>query len=169
MPRSGDEPTKIAVVGAGIAGMSAAFHIAKHSPPDVVEVCLIEAAEAIGGHAHTHRGGGGLEALVRGNWCHRVRGLRRGALGATLLRYRLTAHIEPVCLPPFRTRDAIAKLESESVACLSPRGQATGNKVYETEKNRDLSTSCSPRGALSRVALKYQRAARDQGGDAHHG
>lgn len=40
---------KVAVVGAGIAGMSAAYHISKHGGDDI-EVTLIEKEDIIGGH-----------------------------------------------------------------------------------------------------------------------
>lgn len=39
--------TKVAVCGAGIAGMSAAYHIAKHGD---CEVTLYESEEKLGGH-----------------------------------------------------------------------------------------------------------------------
>ena len=49
---------RVAVVGSGIAGMSTAYHIAKHAH-GAVELHLIEQADTIGGHAHTHRQMGG--------------------------------------------------------------------------------------------------------------
>lgn len=46
-------PERVAVVGSGVAGISAAYHLRKHGPKDM-EVVLIEASpEKIGGHANT--------------------------------------------------------------------------------------------------------------------
>ena len=41
---------RIAVVGGGIAGMSAAYHLARYAPKGSLEVTLYEAAPDIGGH-----------------------------------------------------------------------------------------------------------------------
>ena len=48
---------RIAVVGSGIAGLSAAYTIAKHGG-EHVDVVLFEKSDKIGGHAHTHKLGG---------------------------------------------------------------------------------------------------------------
>eukprot|EP00035_Acanthoeca_spectabilis_P015949 m.322810 g.322810 ORF g.322810 m.322810 type:complete len:79 (-) comp16455_c0_seq10:3886-4122(-) len=42
---------RVTVVGSGIAGLSAAYHIAKHG---TVEVTLFEKNDVLGGHEMTH-------------------------------------------------------------------------------------------------------------------
>ena len=54
---SASRPQRVAVVGSGIAGLSAAYTIAKHGG-DQVRVALYEKNDKIGGHAHTHTVGG---------------------------------------------------------------------------------------------------------------
>jgi predicted NAD/FAD-binding protein len=43
------KPRRVAVVGGGIAGMSAAYHLAKHSK-EPLEVTLLEREAVMGGH-----------------------------------------------------------------------------------------------------------------------
>lgn len=51
------EKRRVAVVGSGVAGISAAYHLRKHGPENL-EVVLLEAnPEKIGGHANTIAGG----------------------------------------------------------------------------------------------------------------
>lgn len=45
-------PRRVAVVGGGVAGLSAAWHLAEHCAPQV-EVELFEAEDRLGGHAYT--------------------------------------------------------------------------------------------------------------------
>ena len=42
---------KVAVIGGGVAGLSACWHLLENSPHH--DVTLFEAAETLGGHAHT--------------------------------------------------------------------------------------------------------------------
>jgi predicted NAD/FAD-binding protein len=51
VPVNGDSPRRVAVIGGGVAGLSAAWHLAENCPN--VQVELFEAENRLGGHAYT--------------------------------------------------------------------------------------------------------------------
>lgn len=53
-------PPKIAIIGGGIAGLSAAWELRPHAERGAIEVELFEASDRLGGTIHTDRGLGGI-------------------------------------------------------------------------------------------------------------
>eukprot|EP01134_Creolimax_fragrantissima_P005627 CFRG5627T1 len=65
-------PKRVVVVGAGLSGLSAAWHLSKVSPS--THVCLIEESERVGGWVHTlKKKGRGEGAIVHDTGPHSVR------------------------------------------------------------------------------------------------
>eukprot|EP00984_Skeletonema_dohrnii_P013240 scaffold5461_cov116-Skeletonema_dohrnii-CCMP3373.AAC.4 len=48
-----DQPKSIAIVGGGVSGLAAAWHLQTQSTPNSVDVHIYESASRLGGHAHT--------------------------------------------------------------------------------------------------------------------
>jgi len=48
-----EQPKSIAIIGGGVAGLAAAYHLHTHSTPNSVDVHIYESASRLGGHAHT--------------------------------------------------------------------------------------------------------------------
>eukprot|EP00986_Skeletonema_menzelii_P017341 scaffold19122_cov104-Skeletonema_menzelii.AAC.1 len=48
-----EQPKSIAIIGGGVSGLAAAWHLQTQSNPNSVDVHIFESASRLGGHAHT--------------------------------------------------------------------------------------------------------------------